>query len=141
MEGIGGLAGWKWIFILEGIATVMIAVVSSVFMPADIGSAKFFTEEERSFARKYLILRVEFYLTDPLPVARFRAADMVGTSAPLSEPSEKFNMDEEKNADVRTEVKQAQPSTVFLENEKFEWREVIRGMRYVRRDRAIIDGV
>lgn len=26
MDGVGGLAGWKWIFILEGVATVVIGV-------------------------------------------------------------------------------------------------------------------
>lgn len=50
MDGVAGLAGWRWIFILEGIATVMIALISAVFLPADIQSAKFFTEEEREFA-------------------------------------------------------------------------------------------
>lgn len=50
MDGIGGLAGWRWIFILEGIATVGIALTSMFFLPADIASAPFFTEEEREFA-------------------------------------------------------------------------------------------
>ena len=50
MDGVGGLAGWRWIFILEGIATVLIALISAVFLPADIETAKFFTEEERAFA-------------------------------------------------------------------------------------------
>ncbi len=53
MDGVAGLAGWRWIFILEGIATVVIALTSSIFLPADIQSAKFFTDEEREFARKY----------------------------------------------------------------------------------------
>ena len=50
MDGVGNLAGWRWIFILEGIATVLIAFFSWIFMPADLLSAKFFTEEERAFA-------------------------------------------------------------------------------------------
>src|ERR1700761_4555771 len=28
MNGVGGLAGWRWIFILEGIATVLIAAMA-----------------------------------------------------------------------------------------------------------------
>lgn len=52
MDGVGGLAGWRWIFILEGIATVMVALIAAVFMPADIASAKFFNEAERKFARE-----------------------------------------------------------------------------------------
>ena len=50
MEGVGGLAGWKWIFILEGIVTVMLALLAAVMLPADLASAKFLTEEEREFA-------------------------------------------------------------------------------------------
>lgn len=61
MDGIGGLAGWRWIFILEGLITVAFALVAAVFLPADIGSAKFFTEEEREFACQY-------YLIEPLPI-------------------------------------------------------------------------
>ncbi len=52
MEGVGNLAGWRWIFILEGIATVIIAFCAWLFLPADLSTAKFFTEEERAFARK-----------------------------------------------------------------------------------------
>jgi hypothetical protein len=39
---------------LTGIATVVVAAISSLFLPADIGSAKFLTPEERQFARMYL---------------------------------------------------------------------------------------
>ena len=50
MDGIGNLAGWRWIFILEGMATILIALISWWTMPADLSSAKFFTDEEREFA-------------------------------------------------------------------------------------------
>ena len=55
MDGIGGLAGWRWIFILEGLATVVLGLIAAKCLPADIASAKFFTEEERQFARKTLL--------------------------------------------------------------------------------------
>ena len=51
MDGMRGYRGWRWIFILEGIATVLAALYSWLVMPADLTSAKFFTEEERAFAR------------------------------------------------------------------------------------------
>lgn len=51
MDGKAGLAGWRWIFILEGIATVSISLLAWTIMPADLGSAKFLTSEEREFAR------------------------------------------------------------------------------------------
>ena len=51
MDGVGGLAGWRWIFILEGIATMLIGAIAATFLPADIKSASFLTDEERKFAR------------------------------------------------------------------------------------------
>ena len=51
LDGTAGLAGWRWIFILEGIATIIFALTSMLFLPADLASAKFFTDEEREFAR------------------------------------------------------------------------------------------
>ncbi|KIY01137.1 uncharacterized protein Z520_02689 [Fonsecaea multimorphosa CBS 102226] len=33
MDGIAGLAGWRWIFILEGIASVGVAIMSFLLMP------------------------------------------------------------------------------------------------------------
>lgn len=53
MDGVGKLAGWRWIFILEGIATVFIALIAWLMMPADLSTAKFFTDEERQFARRF----------------------------------------------------------------------------------------
>ena len=50
MDGVGGLSGWRWIFILEGITTILFGLVAWLMMPADLGSAKFFNEEERDFA-------------------------------------------------------------------------------------------
>lgn len=51
MDGVGNLAGWRWIFILEGLITIVFAGIAWGFLPADLGSAKFFSEEERQFAR------------------------------------------------------------------------------------------
>ena len=56
MDGIAGQSGWRWIFILEGIATVIIALTSMIFLPADIQSAKFFTDEERDFASEAVMM-------------------------------------------------------------------------------------
>ncbi|KAK3938031.1 putative high-affinity nicotinic acid transporter protein [Diplogelasinospora grovesii] len=48
MRGIGGLSGWQWIFILEGILTILIAGVAFKFMSDYPVTAKFLTEEERT---------------------------------------------------------------------------------------------
>ncbi|TPX16214.1 uncharacterized protein E0L32_004209 [Thyridium curvatum] len=49
MNGIGGLEGWRWIFILEGIVTVVVAVASFFLLHDFPETAKFLTEEERAF--------------------------------------------------------------------------------------------
>lgn len=47
MEGLGGLAGWRWLFIIEGILPI-IAGVWVAFIPASPAQAKFLTPEERA---------------------------------------------------------------------------------------------
>lgn len=49
MDGIGGLANWRWIFILEGIVTTLIGIVS-FFLIADFpNEATWLTEKEKDF--------------------------------------------------------------------------------------------
>ncbi|KAL0567547.1 hypothetical protein V5O48_014443, partial [Marasmius crinis-equi] len=50
MQNVGGLPGWRWIFIIEGIATVLLGTLSAYTLPADLESAPFFSEEERRYA-------------------------------------------------------------------------------------------
>lgn len=50
MHDVGGLAGWRWIFILEGLATILIGIAAALILPTDISSAKFLSSEEREFA-------------------------------------------------------------------------------------------
>jgi MFS family permease len=49
MNGVAGVAGWRWIFILEGIATVVVAVGSFFLLHDFPETASFLTEEERAF--------------------------------------------------------------------------------------------
>ncbi|KAH8923191.1 MFS transporter [Atractiella rhizophila] len=50
LDGRAGLEGWRWIFILEGIATCVIGVITSFILPQSLATAKFLTPEERDFA-------------------------------------------------------------------------------------------
>ncbi|KAK7056771.1 hypothetical protein VNI00_002488 [Paramarasmius palmivorus] len=47
MEGIGGKRGWEWIFILEGLLTVLVAFSAYFLVPTWSHKAKFLTEPER----------------------------------------------------------------------------------------------
>ena len=47
MEGIGGKPAWAWIFILEGLFTVLCAVASFFILSDFPDTAKFLTDTER----------------------------------------------------------------------------------------------
>ena len=47
MAGIGGYDGWRWIFIIEGLATFVVAVISRFFIVDWPETAKFLSPEER----------------------------------------------------------------------------------------------
>jgi sugar phosphate permease len=49
MDGVAGQEGWRWIFILEGIATVLVAFIAFFTIYDFPESAKFLSEEERAF--------------------------------------------------------------------------------------------
>lgn len=48
MDGIGGKHGWSWIFILEGLATVLAGFASFWIIQDFPDTARFLTEEERT---------------------------------------------------------------------------------------------
>jgi MFS family permease len=47
MDGVGGKAGWAWIFILEGLATILIGVASFWMVYDFPDEAKFLSEDDR----------------------------------------------------------------------------------------------
>lgn len=59
MDGIQGYAGWRWIFILEGIFTVVVAVFSYWIVPDWPETAKFLKPEERELLLRRLAMDVE----------------------------------------------------------------------------------
>lgn len=50
----GGLEGWRWIFIIEGLLTVVCGAISYFFLATNLHTASFLTPEERQFAAKRL---------------------------------------------------------------------------------------
>jgi sugar phosphate permease len=55
MDGTGGYAGWRWIFIIEGVVTVGIAIISKFLIADWPEQAKFLSESEKAL----LALRLE----------------------------------------------------------------------------------
>ncbi|KAI0313917.1 MFS general substrate transporter [Amylostereum chailletii] len=114
MDGVANLVGWRWIFILEGLATCLIGLVTVAVLPAGLATASFLTDEERAFA-----------------LQRFRAATRTTTSAPLLEPSRPITDLGKDGEEIKIKTQDAGPraeATINQEEEQFEWREVIRGL-------------
>ena len=47
MNGVAGLAGWRWMFILEGIPAIFCGLYTYFFLPNYPDSSKFFSEDEK----------------------------------------------------------------------------------------------
>ncbi|ORY02237.1 MFS general substrate transporter [Basidiobolus meristosporus CBS 931.73] len=54
ISGTGGLRGWQWIFILEGIPTVIIGIVVWFYLPDDPESSSWLSESEKELAESRL---------------------------------------------------------------------------------------
>lgn len=48
MDGLGGLKGWQWLFLLEGAPAVLVGAATWLFLPDSIRSARFLDPRERS---------------------------------------------------------------------------------------------
>jgi hypothetical protein len=48
MDGVGGYGGWRWIFIIEGVVTVILGLVTKFWAVDWPETASFLTEEERA---------------------------------------------------------------------------------------------
>ncbi|KAM6501222.1 MFS general substrate transporter [Amanita muscaria] len=106
MDGVRNLSGWRWIFILEGIATVMIGILIAVILPNDLRSAWFLSKEERGLASKSPMLSND----GTRPILSFRVAPgagpsgLGGTLVTNSEEDEAFEWKEVKRGivDIQT---------------------------------------
>ena len=56
MEGVRGLAAWRWLFIIEGAITVFCAFVAIPILPNYPATTKWLSEEERIVARGRLMV-------------------------------------------------------------------------------------
>jgi MFS family permease len=56
MDGIGGRAGWQWIFILEGLVPISVSFVLYFILPDSPETARFLTPHEKEFLINRLAL-------------------------------------------------------------------------------------
>lgn len=56
MSGLAGIAGWKWLFILQGAVTFVIAIIGFFLLPDFPHNTKWLTPEERDLAHNRMEL-------------------------------------------------------------------------------------
>jgi MFS family permease len=54
MDGIANIAGWRWIFILEGALTILTGIAVLFLLPDSIERASWLSHEEKGFLRRRL---------------------------------------------------------------------------------------
>lgn len=54
MDGLRGMRGWQWVFLLEGVATILYGFILAAIMPNSIRDIKFLSSEESEYCSKRL---------------------------------------------------------------------------------------
>jgi MFS transporter, ACS family, tartrate transporter len=49
MNGIGGLAGWQWLFLIEGLPSIVLAFVTLAYLPDEPSKASWLTHDEKKW--------------------------------------------------------------------------------------------
>jgi MFS family permease len=60
MDGLGGLAGWQWLFLLEGVLGVIVGA-AFFFMPAGVDQVKRLTSDEKGAVHASFALQPKPY--------------------------------------------------------------------------------
>ncbi|KAK2790918.1 hypothetical protein FQN52_005363 [Onygenales sp. PD_12] len=55
LEGARGIAGWRWLFIIEGIVTIAVAIVAMIILPNFPSTSRWLDDEERAYAEWRLL--------------------------------------------------------------------------------------
>jgi len=55
MDGIGGLSGWKWLFIIEGLPAALLGIAALRILPDTPEQATFLTDEEKRLVRERIL--------------------------------------------------------------------------------------
>ncbi|KAJ9610626.1 hypothetical protein H2200_005403 [Cladophialophora chaetospira] len=68
MEGLAGVRGWKWLFIIEGLGTVVVGIIAYFLLPDYPTNTKWLSAQERTLATTRLIIRED--LDSKMPYKR-----------------------------------------------------------------------
>jgi MFS family permease len=60
MDGVGNYAGWRWVYIIEGIFSILIAFAVWFGLPSDPSNAYFLNEEEKRMMRVRATQRAQY---------------------------------------------------------------------------------
>ncbi|OAQ97977.1 hypothetical protein LLEC1_00536 [Akanthomyces lecanii] len=66
MDGISGLAGWRWVYIMEGIFSMLVVPLIWFGLPNDPSNAYFLTEEEKRIMRVRAVQRAQYMGSEEL---------------------------------------------------------------------------
>lgn len=58
LDGSMGIAGWRWLFIIEGVITIGVAISAGFILPDYPATTKWLNEEERNFASWRLMVDI-----------------------------------------------------------------------------------
>jgi len=77
MNGIGGRPGWAWIFILEGLFSVLIGLIGFFVVPSTPRDSKFLTEDQKDI----IMMRLERDRPSIRPVDRFSFKEVLRSAS------------------------------------------------------------
>ncbi|KAF3406561.1 hypothetical protein DPV78_000539 [Talaromyces pinophilus] len=60
MVGVAGYAGWRWLYIIEGCASVVVSILVYIFLPDSFETARFLTEDEKQLMRTRAALMTRY---------------------------------------------------------------------------------
>ncbi|KAH8738447.1 MFS transporter [Ilyonectria robusta] len=60
MDGVAGYAGWRWVYIIEGIFSILVAPVIWFLLPNDPSNAYFLTDEEKRMMKVRAAQRAQY---------------------------------------------------------------------------------
>lgn len=55
MSGIGGISGWRWLFIIQGVLTFVVAVAAGFILPGEPLRTRWLSEEQRQLAHSRIV--------------------------------------------------------------------------------------